>query len=78
MARGWESKSVESQQADTRQAPAGPALTPQARAQLEKRQSLDLSLARVRDDLTRASQPAHRTMLERAAAALEAEITALS
>ena len=78
MARGWESKSVESQQADARQVPAGPALTPEARARLEKRQSLDLSLARVRDDLTRASQPAHRAMLERAAAALEAEINALS
>lgn len=78
MARGWESKSVESQQADTRPAPSGPALTPEARARLEQRQSLDLSLARVRDDLTRASQPAHRAMLERAAAALEAAITALS
>ena len=78
MARGWESKSVESQQAETRPTRSGPALTPEARARLEQRQSLDLSLARVRDDLTRASQPAHRAMLERAAAALEAAITALS
>lgn len=78
MARGWESKSVESQQADTRHAPSGPGLSPEARARLEKRQSLALSLARVRDDLRRASQPAHRAMLERAAAALDAEITALS
>lgn len=78
MARGWESKSVESQQADTRRPPSGPALSPEARARLEKTYALTLSLARVRDDLTRANQPAHRAMLERAAAALEAEISALS
>ena len=40
--------------------------------------ALMLSLARVRDELARATHPAHRTMLERAAAALDAEISGLS
>ena len=77
MARGWESKAVEAQQAD-RQAPSdrGPALDAEARGRVERRQAAALSLARVRDELTRAVQPAHRAMLERAAAALEAELTA--
>ena len=79
MARGWESKSVESQQADTGASAAQrPRLTPEARARADKREALGLALARVRDALGRASQPAHRAMLERAAADLDAEITALS
>ena len=77
MARGWESKSVEAQQAD-RQAPAlrRPEIDADARVRLERRQAVALSLARVRDELTRAVQPAHRAMLERAASALEAELSA--
>jgi len=77
MARGWESKSVEAQQAE-RDAPAvqRPELDATARARLERRQAAALSLARVRDELTRAVQPAHRAMLVRAAAALEAELNA--
>ena len=79
MARGWESKSVESQQADSGGAAnRRPPLSPEARARIEAREALSLSLARVRDQLTRATQPAHRAMLERAAADLEAEISALS
>ena len=79
MARGWESKSVESQQADTGAAlPQRPRLSPEARARVERREALQLSLARVRDALEHASQPAHRAMLERAAADLDAEISALS
>ena len=50
---------------------------PEARAREDRRRALALSLARVRDDLSRATQAPHRTMLERAAAALEAEISAL-
>jgi hypothetical protein len=79
MARGWESKSVESQQADSKSAAEQrPDLTPEVRARLDKRQALALSLARVRDELSRATRPAHRAMLEHAAAALDAEINALS
>jgi hypothetical protein len=78
MARGWESKAVESQQADSGGSVQGPRLSPEARARLDRKDMLTLSLARVRDELTRASQPAHRAMLERAAVALDAEISALS
>jgi hypothetical protein len=78
VARGWESKSVESQQADAGASDRRPRLSPQARALVDKREALRLSLARVRDALARASQPAHRAMLERAAADLDAEISALS
>lgn len=78
MARGWESKAVESQQDDARRAPGGRAqVTPEVRAREDRRRALALSLARVRDDLSRATQAPHRAMLERAAAALEAEISAL-
>jgi hypothetical protein len=79
MARGWESKSVESQQADSVGSSArGPTLTPEARARAARREALTLALARVREELAGARQPAHRTMLERAVAALEAQISGLS
>ena len=52
MARGWESKSVESQQADRLGSAArGPALTPEARARAARREALPLALARVREEL---------------------------
>jgi hypothetical protein len=79
MARGWESKSVESQQADSVGSSARrPALTPEARATAARRDALTLALARVREELAGAQQPAHRTMLERAVTALEAQIGGLS
>jgi hypothetical protein len=78
MARGWESKSVESQQDDARGARTSvPALTAEERAREDRRRALELSLARVRGELARATRPPHRAMLERAAAALELELTAL-
>lgn len=76
MARGWESKAVESQQAERERAPnAGPELTAEARARHDRRAAASLALARARDDLARATRPAHRDMLERAVAALEAELS---
>lgn len=77
MARGWESKAVEAQQAD-RQArgAAGPELSQADRARAERRQAAALSLSRVRAELASATQPAHRAMLERAVTALQAEINA--
>jgi hypothetical protein len=78
MARGWESKSVESQQDEARRpVDRGVPMSPEARAVTDRRRMLSLSLARVRDELSAASRPAHRATLERAAAALEAEISAL-
>jgi hypothetical protein len=78
MARGWESKAVESQQAE-QQAPgsAGLALTPEARSRHQRREATLLALTKTRDELARATRPVHKTMLEQAIAALEAELNAL-
>ena len=64
MARGWESKSIESQQEDARAATERkPALTPEARDRAQQRASLELALARAQADLHAACQPAYRDML---------------
>jgi hypothetical protein len=74
MARGFESKQVESQQADreSRGRDQQPEIgDPVAAA---ARRTLELSLARAQDDLTRARNQAHRAMLEQAVAALTAQL----
>ena len=80
MARGWESKSIESQQADARPraARAAKALTPEALAIETQRRELSLARARVAADLERAPAPAHRQMLEQALADLDQRIQRLS
>jgi hypothetical protein len=79
MARGWESKSIESQQDDAaRQKSVKPALTAEQREVLERRRTLELSRARLAGDLSRATAPPHRRMLERALADLDAQLAALS
>jgi hypothetical protein len=52
-------------------------LTAEGRAREGKRESLRLSLSRVQDQLTRASNPAHRAMLESAQASITAKLDAL-
>lgn len=71
MARGWESKAIESQQDDARgvKKPERPA--PQVDP---ARKALELARARVLSDLERATQPAHRRMLEQALADLDAKL----
>jgi len=81
MARGWESKSVESQQEEkhareSEQRDAQP-LTPEDRARRERLDSLRLSRTRTLDQLERATGQAHRAMLKRTLVALEREITEL-
>ncbi|HEX8337351.1 MAG TPA: hypothetical protein VF621_11520 [Pyrinomonadaceae bacterium] len=80
MARGWESKSVESQQEesfreseqrDFRQ------LSPEERARQERRASLELTRARTLDQLERATVAAHRAMLKRTLLALERDLAGL-
>jgi len=77
MARGFESKDVEYQQAEA-QARRGkrgnPALTPEERDAQASRHSLELALTRTRSDWASATSPAHRQMLEKAIAALEEQI----
>lgn len=64
MARGWESKSIESQQDDAaRKAPAGPAPTPLERELAVRRRGLELALAQTQAELGASCRPAHREML---------------
>ena len=76
MARGFESKSVEAQQEEAARGrkPTGPTMSPEERAVEERRRMLELTRARARDDLSRASAPAHKRMLEQAIAALDQQL----
>ena len=80
MARGWESKSVESQQ-DERERQASesvrPTLSADQTSRLERRRVLELALARARADEAKAKAPAYRKMLADAVAALTAQLEAL-
>jgi len=79
MARGWESKDVESQVEAIQtplQKPAG--LKSPAQIQREqRRKDLQLSRARVLHDLTSATHPNHRKSLEAALAHLEKKLSEL-
>ena len=76
MARGWESKAIESQQQASLDA-ASPA-TPVANPALEaERASLRLARHRALSDLQVACAPAHRAMLEQAIRDLDARLGAL-
>ena len=78
MARGWESKSVEAQQQDASQrSTRGPGLSAEALAIRARRRTLELARTRASHDLSRASVPAHRRMLESAIADLDRQIAEL-
>ena len=75
MARGFESKDVEFQQAEAARMPSSRrGLTAEQRARADEQRTVELSLTRARADLATAISPAHRQMLERAIAALEAQL----
>jgi hypothetical protein len=75
MARGFESKDVEYQQAEAeRRQTSAPGPT----AQDARRRTVELSLCRVRDELAHATRPAHRHMLERALDDLEQQLASLA
>jgi hypothetical protein len=78
MARGWESKSVEEQQAEARQESTPP--TQLTREQIEGRRKRDgflLSRKRVQAQLNASTNPTHRQMLERALTDLDRQIAQL-
>jgi hypothetical protein len=78
MARGWESKAVESQQAGREQSPpSSNSMAPDELQRRAERRTLELARARATGDLARATAPAHREMLERAIAALDERLRAL-
>lgn len=78
MARGWESKSVESQREANPRADRGEVLTPEQRELRRKRESLELSRRRVLQDLEAARSEIRRTSLEKALAFLDEELSKLA
>lgn len=79
MARGFESKDVEFQQAEAERARTlGPGLTPEQRAVDSQRRTLTLALTRKRAELDAARTEAHRRTLTAAIEALEQELARLS
>jgi hypothetical protein len=75
MARGFESKDVEFQQAEKeREKQLGRALTREERDAQTKRRTIELALARAKADLAAARTPAHKRMLADAIAALEQQL----
>ena len=80
MARGWESKSIESQQQDKAKSvsvPDRPALSPAQQQRQRDIGGLRLSRQRVLDELTRVSDSRHEAMLRTAMADLDAKLKAL-
>jgi hypothetical protein len=81
MARGWESKDVESQveatQAPQKKQASGPK-TPEQVQREQQRKDLQLSRTRVVNDLASATHPNHRKSLEAALAHLDKKISELS
>jgi hypothetical protein len=78
MARGFESKDVEFQQAEReRAASSGRELRPFARALQDKRRTLELALMKVRSERQAATHPNHLKVLDAAILSLEEEIRRL-
>lgn len=78
MARGWESKSVEDQQSQSRQAPPGPdgaATAGEQAARARQRQLLELERERILDERT--SSPIRRAALEAALSDIESKLAKL-
>ena len=76
MARGWESKSVEAQQAEAgeKSAKPGPAMTAEEAARWRKRESLRLSRQVVLQQLEASTNPRHRKLLQDALADLDEKL----
>jgi hypothetical protein len=81
MARGWESKDVESQveatQAPNQKSGSGPK-SPEQLKREQERKDLQLSRTRIANDLASATHPNHRKSLEAALAHLDKKIADLS
>jgi hypothetical protein len=81
VARGWESKSVESQMeaAESRASAAtAPQLTPDQIRMERERESLELSRTRVLQDLATAVNPKYRELLSRSLRFLDEKIAELT
>jgi hypothetical protein len=81
MARGWESKDVESQVEATQAPKQKPGSGPKTPEQLkidQERKDLQLSRTRIANDLASATHPNHRKSLEAALAHLDKKIAELT
>ena len=75
MARGFESKSVESQQEESQRAKSlRPALSADEAATQARKAGLELALAQTQAELGAACRPAHREMLKLRLEAIQAQI----
>ena len=75
MARGFESKSVESQQEEAQRAKTVRApLTPEEQARQSRKAGLELALAQTQAEMTAACRPAHREMLKLRLEAIQVQI----
>ena len=75
MARGWESKNIESQMEEARQPQEKRReMTPDERARVQEIEALRLSRRRVLQELERATAERHRAMLEKALDDLDQKI----
>jgi len=79
VARGWESKSVEAQQAEAvdRSSKRRPKLTPEMAARARERETLRLSRQQVLQRLEGMQNPRHRKLLEDTLADLDAKMKRL-
>jgi hypothetical protein len=78
VARGWESKSVEDQQAAASTLPESKQrLTPQQVDTKQREEAILLSRSHVLQQMQKAQNPRHRQMLQDALAALDAQLTRL-
>lgn len=79
MARGWESKSVEEQQAETGrgQTSANSLFTLEQTERQHRRDGVTLSRKRILDQLQSATHPNHRKMLENTLVELDAQLAQL-
>jgi len=77
MARGWESKSVEQQQAEMSEQPKAlrAQISPEEQQQNRRHQGLLLSRERLAQQLQAAASPRHRQMLEQAIAELDHQLS---
>jgi len=74
VARGWESKAIEAQQADRERRESVPAAPPVDPVRAARRRTLELARARAEADLKSASHAAHRAMLEATIRAIDEQL----
>jgi hypothetical protein len=80
VARGWESKSVEAQQAEAGEKPQTPRprLTPKEAAAFRERENLRLARQRVLQQMEASTDPRHRKLMQETLADLDEKLKHLA